>query len=322
MTDRLLHLVDRLAGYQWWQVLVELAVIWIVVWVVVRLVQGTRAAGALKSAFLLIVVAALVVRILGQHDSFARLTFVFNAIFAVVAVGLIVIFQPELRRGLIRLGESPIFGRKIEVATETVDAVSEAAAYLSKARFGGLIVVERSTPLKGLAEGGTLIDAHVSSRLLQTIFFPGSALHDLAVLIKDDRIKAAGVQLPLANAEDTPDATLGSRHRAALGISNESDALVVVVSEETGTITLAERGELTRGLNEAELRGLLLLKLNEGLVTAVQEEPENVVEAPKEPQPDADDRSTDHHDHHPSTTHDPDATAPIDRAHTTREGRP
>lgn len=322
MTDRLLHLVDRLAGYQWWQVLVELAVIWIVVWVVVRLVQGTRAAGALKSAFLLIVVAALVVRILGQHESFARLTFVFNAIFAVMAVGLIVIFQPELRRGLIRLGESPIFGRKIEVATETVDAVSEAAAYLSKARFGGLIVVERSTPLKGLAEGGTLIDAHVSSRLLQTIFFPGSALHDLAVLIKDDRIKAAGVQLPLANAEDTPDATLGSRHRAALGISNESDALVVVVSEETGTITLAERGELTRGLNEAELRGLLLLKLNEGLVTAVQEEPENVVEAEKEPHPDADDRSTDHHDHHPSTTDDPDAPAPIDRAHTTREGRP
>lgn len=321
MTDRLLHLVERLAGYQWWQVLVELAVIWIVVWVVVRLVQGTRAAGALKSAFLLIVVAALLVRILGQHESFARLTFVFNAIFAVAAVGLIVIFQPELRRGLIRLGESPIFGRKIEVATETVDAVSEAAAYLSKARFGGLIVVERSTPLKGLAEGGTLIDAHVSSRLLQTIFFPGSALHDLAVLIKDDRIKAAGVQLPLANAEDTPDATLGSRHRAALGISNESDALVVVVSEETGTITLAERGELTRGLNEAELRGLLLLKLNEGLVTAVQEEPENVVEAEKEPHPDADDPSTEHH-HHPSTTHAPDDPAPIDRAQTTREGRP
>lgn len=272
------QLADRLTAYPWWQVLLELAVIWVVVWIIVKLVEGTRAASALKSAFLLVVVATLVIRILGQHEAFARLNFLFNAIVAVASIGLIVIFQPELRRGLMRLGEAPFFSKKIEVATETVDAVSEAAAYLSKARFGGLIVIERSSPLKGLAEGGTVLDAAVSARLLQTIFFPGSALHDLAVVIKDDRIKGAGVQLPLADAEDTPDDQLGSRHRAALGISIESDALVVVVSEETGTISLTEGGKLTRGLNEAELRGLLLLKLNKGLVTAVQEEPERVVE--------------------------------------------
>lgn len=287
MLERLSQLVDRLNTYPWWQILLELAVIWVIVWLVVRLVQGTRAASALKSAFLLIVVATLIIRILGQHEAFARLSFLFSSLVGVAAIALIVIFQPELRRGLMRLGEAPIFGSRIEVATETVDAVSEAAAYLAKARFGGLIVIERTTPLKGLAEGGTALNADVSARLLQTIFFPGSALHDLAVLIKDDRIRAAGVQLPLADADVTPDPNLGSRHRAALGISLESDALVVVVSEETGTISLVEAGDMTRGLNEAELRGLLLLKLNKGLVTAVQETPEAVVEE-RRPEADAD----------------------------------
>jgi len=282
MLDRILQLGQRISGYAWWQVLLELTVIWLLVFLVVKLVQGTRAAGALKGAFLLIVVATLVIKILGQQEAFGRLSFVFSAIVGVAAVGLIVVFQPELRRGLMRLGENPLLGRKIEVATETVDAVSEAAAFLSKARFGGLIVIERSSPLKGLAEGGTLVDAWVSARLLQTIFFPGSALHDLAVIVKDDRIKAAGVQLPLADSDEVSDLDLGSRHRAAIGISNESDALVVVVSEETGTISLCERGVLTRGLNTDELRGLLLLKLNKGLVTAVQEEPERVEVEPGE----------------------------------------
>jgi diadenylate cyclase len=286
MLDRLGQLGARLLTYPWWQVAIELIVIGVIVWLIVRLVSGTRAAGALKSAFLLIVVATLLITILGQQTAFARLSYLFGSIVGVAAVGLIVVFQPELRRGLMRLGEAPLFGAKIEVATETVDAVSQAAAYLSKARFGGLMVIERGSPLKGLAEGGTVIDAQVSARLLQTVFFPGSALHDLAVIIKDDRVRAAGVQLPLAEAGDVGDDSLGSRHRAAIGVSTESDALVVVVSEETGTISLVERGDMTRGLNEAELRGLLLLKLNKGLVTAVQEEPQSVEGAQPMPDPD------------------------------------
>lgn len=276
MFDRLRHLVDRVHDYDWWQVAIELLVIWLIVFLVVKLVEGTRAAAALKSVFFLVVVLSLVIRILGVQDALARLNFLYTSIVAVAAIGLIVIFQPELRRGLTRLGETPLLGRKIAPATETVDAVSRAAAMLSKARFGALMVIERNTPLRELVEGGTNLDAEVSALLLQTVFFPGTALHDLAVVISKDRVVAAGVQLPLADASETPDPTLGARHRAAIGMSQETDALVVVVSEETGGISLAERGQLTRNLNEAELQGLLLLKLNKGLVTAVQEEPERV----------------------------------------------
>lgn len=276
MFDRLRHLVDRVRDYDWWQVAIELLVIWLIVFLVVKLVEGTRAAAALKSVFFLVVVLSLVIRILGVQDALARLNFLYTSIVAVAAIGLIVIFQPELRRGLTRLGETPLLGRKIAPATETVDAVSRAAAMLSKARFGALMVIERNTPLRELVEGGTNLDAEVSALLLQTVFFPGTALHDLAVVISKDRVVAAGVQLPLADASETPDPTLGARHRAAIGMSQETDALVVVVSEETGGISLAERGQLTRNLNEAELQGLLLLKLNKGLVTAVQEEPERV----------------------------------------------
>lgn len=276
MFERLTHVIDRLRHYEWWQVFIELLVIWLIVFLVVKLVEGTRAAAALKSVFFLVVVLSLLIRILGVQDTLVRLNFLYSSIVAVAAIGLIVIFQPELRRGLTRLGETPLLGRKIAPATETVDAVSRAAAMLSKARFGALMVIERNTPLREAVEGGTALDAEVSALLLQTIFFPGTALHDLAVVISKDRIVAAGVQLPLADAADTPDPTLGARHRAAIGMSQETDALVVVVSEETGVISLAERGQLTRNLNEAELQGLLLLKLNKGLVTAVQEEPERV----------------------------------------------
>lgn len=276
MFERLTHLVDRVRHYDWWQVSIELLVIWLIVFLVVKLVEGTRAAAALKSVFFLVVVLSLLIRILGVQDTLVRLNFLYSSIVAVAAIGLIVIFQPELRRGLTRLGETPLLGRKIAPATETVDAVSRAAAMLSKARFGALMVIERNTPLRESVEGGTTLDAEVSAMLLQTIFFPGTALHDLAVVISKDRVVAAGVQLPLADASETPDPLLGARHRAAIGMSLETDALVVVVSEETGVISLAERGQLTRNLNEAELQGLLLLKLNKGLVTAVQEEPERV----------------------------------------------
>jgi len=142
-----------------------------------------------------------------------------------------------------------------------VDALAEACEYLSKSRFGGIIVLERQVGLEGLVEGGTVLNAEVSSPLLQTIFFPGSALHDLAVVIKGRHIHAAGVQLPLAEAADLPDPTFGSRHRAAVGLTKECDALVVVVSEETGNIRIAERGRLSPPLSVEELRRELLARL-------------------------------------------------------------
>lgn len=264
MPDRLWQLIQRIKGYPAWQVLLELAIIWLIVYVVIRFIQGTRAAGALKGILLLIVLAALVVRIIGQTEAFHRLTFLYQTFLPLFTVCLVVIFQPELRRGIIRLGEAQLFRRAGVGVASVVDSVVEACQYLSKAKFGALIVLERESSLRGLVEGGTPIDGKVSPRLLQTIFFPGSALHDLAVIISGSEIKAAGVQLPLAEPEDMPDPSLGSRHRAAVGLTKESDALVVVVSEERGTISLAERGHLMQGLTPDKLREELLARLHAG----------------------------------------------------------
>jgi diadenylate cyclase len=133
--------------------------------------------------------------------------------------------------------------------------------YLAKAKFGAIVVIERQHGLKGLVEGGTEVDARLNRRLLQTIFFPGSALHDLAVVIRGEKIAAAGVQLPMADPGDMPDPSLGARHRAAVGLTRESDALVVVVSEETGAIRIAERGRLSSPMTGDELTEALASRL-------------------------------------------------------------
>jgi diadenylate cyclase len=262
LPDRLSQLFQRIQTYPAWQVVLEIGIIWLVVYAVVRFVQGTRAAGALKGILLLIVLATLIVRIVGQREAFHRLTFLYQTFLPLAAFSLVVIFQPELRRGIIRLGEAQLFRRAGVGVGSVVDAVVEACQFLSKAKFGAIIVLERESSLRGLVEGGTPIDGKVTPRLLQTIFFPGSALHDLAVIISGADIKAAGVQLPLADPEDMPDPSLGSRHRAAVGLSKESDALVVVVSEERGTISLAERGQLIEAIAPDKLREMLLARLH------------------------------------------------------------
>ncbi len=262
--ERLNDLLARVQSYPWWQVSIELLIIGVLVYFVFRFVQGTRAAAALKGLFLLILIATLTVRVLGQREAFQRLAFLYDNLLTIAALALVVIFQPELRRGLTRLGETPIFRRVPRAVDQVVEALADAAQFCSKAKFGYLVVIERETPLKSLAESGTFLNAHVSARLLQTLFFPGTALHDLAVVVSGSQIIAAGVQLPLAEPASMPaphDPTLGSRHRAAVGISQESDALVVVVSEETGQISLAEAGRLTRGLSRDELEDTLRAKL-------------------------------------------------------------
>ncbi len=262
--ERFDRLILRLQSYPFWETALELAVIWIVVYVIFRFVRGTRAAGALKGTLVLLVMATLLVRILGQQDAFQRLKHLYDNFLTFLAITLIVVFQPELRRGLIRLGESPIIRRPGAAAGTVADAITDACAYFSRARFGALIVIERDTKLKGIVEGGTDLHARVSSRLLKTIFFPGSALHDLAVIISRGEIAAASVQLPLAEPEDMPDPSLGSRHRAGVGLSKECDALVVIVSEETGHISIAERGRLTRALTPEQLKSELYRRMGIG----------------------------------------------------------
>lgn len=237
-------LLARMQAYTPTEVVVELALIWIVIYAVLRFVQGTRAAGALKGLLLVVIVATIVSRFLGGGDSFQRLAFLYDRFLALFAVALVVIFQPELRRALVRLGETPFFRGSPSEISSVVDSIAEAAKYLSRAKFGALIAIERQVGLASVVEGGTILNADLSARLLQTIFFPGSALHDLAVVIKGNKVFAASAQLPLADPADMPDANLGSRHRAAVGLSKECDAVVVVVSEETGAMRIAERGRL------------------------------------------------------------------------------
>lgn len=254
-------LMERLTSYAPWEVVVELVVIWVVVWAVMRFVQGTRAAGALKGLLLLVVLITVISRVLGGSDALQRLGFLYDRFLALIAVGLVIIFQPELRRGLVRLGETPFFRSTPSELAFIADEIADACGYLSKARFGGLIVIERQVGLAGLVEGGVVLNAELSARLLQTIFYPGTALHDLAVVVKGRQAASAGVQLPLADPTDMPVPTFGSRHRAAVGLTKECDALVVVVSEETGHIRIAERGRLSEPLGPAELAEELKARL-------------------------------------------------------------
>ncbi len=261
LPDRIQGLITRLGGYRPWEVVIELLVIALVVWMIVRFVQGTRAANALKTILVLLVLATLSVRVLGDGGTFQRLVFLFDRLLAIAAIGLVIIFQPELRRAVFRLAEAPLFRSSPTEIAEVVEELSEACTYFSKSRFGAIIVLQRQTSLEGIVEGGTPIGAELSAPLLQTIFYPSTALHDLAVVVQGRVIKSAGVQLPLAEPTDMPDARLGSRHRAAVGLTNECDALVIVVSEETGHIRLAERGVLSAGMKPGEFRDELTARL-------------------------------------------------------------
>ena len=260
--NRITDLIDRLAAYPVWGVVLELVLIWLAVYAVVRFVQGTRAAGALKALLLIAVVLTLGVRILGDQESFGRVAYLYDRALALVALVLVVVFQPELRRAVIRLGETPLFRGRTSAIDATAREIATACAYLSKAKFGAIIAIERASGLRALfEEGATKLDAEVSARLRQTIFYPGSALHDLAVVIRGDRVAAAHVQLPLAEPEEMHDPGYGARHRAAVGLTRDADALVITVSEETGHIRLAEGGVLSDPIEAKDLEHVLKSRL-------------------------------------------------------------
>jgi diadenylate cyclase len=252
----------RIRTYPVYEVLIELALIWLFIFVIVQFLRGTGAARIIKGVALVLIASTALIQFLSSQGAFERLEFVHNNLLTFASIAVVIIFQPELRRALGRLGEARLFKvgglRKAQVIEELLSAIN----YLSTNQLGALIVMEREVGLDGLIESGTRLDAEVSEELLNTIFWPGSALHDMAVVIRRDRVAAAGVQLPLAEAEHFT-SELGSRHRAAMGLSQESDALVIVVSEETGIVSLAERGRLIRNLSLDGLRTLLVRGLGQ-----------------------------------------------------------
>ncbi len=240
---------------------VELLLLGLVVWWITRFLRGTRGARLLKGMVLILASVYVVIRHLPRNLGqvtlgWERLEFLYGKFLFFAFVATLVAFQPELRRALIQIGQTRLLrGRRSEIQA-MIDALVESADYLSRNKIGAVIAIERSVGLGALMETGTPIDAKVTTSLLNSIFYPGSALHDMGVVLSGGRLMAAGCQLPLAESEDV-DPSLGSRHRAALGLAQESDAVVLVVSEETGRVSLACEGQLYIGLELENLSEML-----------------------------------------------------------------
>ncbi|MCS7307275.1 MAG: diadenylate cyclase CdaA [Aquificaceae bacterium] len=198
--------------------------------------------------------------VLAEILNLKTLLWVFEKLWTVGLFSLVVIFQPEIRKTLSKLGQKAGVSVIKPVGERVVDRVVRACSFLSERQIGGLIVIERSQSVEGLVEGCVLVDSFVSVELLITLFNPLSPLHDGAVVIRGDRVLYASCILPLSKSSELPK-KYGTRHRAALGISEESDALCVVVSEETGEISLTVGGKIHRNLDPEMLRNMLLEEL-------------------------------------------------------------
>jgi len=235
-----------------WRDVVEVFVVAYALYRVLRLFHGTRTLQIVSGMGMLLAIytAAWILKL-------EMITYLLGFVFQYGAIALLVVFAPELRAALAHLGQARFAGlfrqmEQREVAEEICDAVER----LSRSGIGAIVAIEREVPLDGYAESGSPMEARVSADLLTTIFTPYSPLHDGAVLVRGDTIIAAGCILPLSQ-RSMIDRTLGTRHRAALGLSDETDALVVVVSEERATISVAERGELWLDLTPTGVRDIL-----------------------------------------------------------------
>ena len=227
-----------------WSAAIDVLLIAAAIFAAFRLLSRTRAITLLRGAVGLI----LVLVILGIALDLTAVNWILQNGLVALIVGAAVIFQPEIRRGLDLLGRTGIQDLLAHDPTdETVDAVAEAATRMARARHGALIVFERETGLQDVVETGVPVDARVSSELLEGIFFPNSPLHDMATVVRGARVVAASCELPLADeVRGVGVRRLGTRHRAAVGITEQTDALTVIVSEETGEISVAQSGRLDR----------------------------------------------------------------------------
>jgi uncharacterized protein (TIGR00159 family) len=245
--------------------IVDILVVSVIIYWLLWVAQGTRATQLIRG----IVIFLVLLLIIGSTLGLTTLNWLLSQVWPALIIAIPVIFQPEIRRALEQLGHSvalmPHFAPKTdeEGQERMVDELVRAAAQLARHRYGALIVIERDTGLQEYAERGVPVDAYLTRQLLINIFYPNSPLHDAAVVVRGDRIVAASVVLPLT---DNISATgqLGTRHRAAIGITEQSDALGVVVSEETGQIAVAHNGRLIRNLDQDRLRRVLrsLLRLD------------------------------------------------------------
>lgn len=234
-----------------------------VIYAGIKLIRDTKAI-QLAKGFILIILIFVIVRVFSMEAS----SYLFSMLFSNLLLVLIIIFSPEIRHALESVGRSSVSNfslfslknnenlLKRDKADKMINSVCRACSEMSDEKVGALIVIERETLLGQIIETGTKIDAEISSEIIGNIFFPKAPLHDGAAIIRDFRICAAGCILPLTKNNDIS-SSLGTRHRAAIGMSEQSDALVVVVSEETGAISVAEKGNLKRNISDGDLREIL-----------------------------------------------------------------
>jgi len=226
-----------------WNNVLEILIFWIGIFLILRSLKGTRGLGILKGGIGVILGLYLASKIVELQSGIAlsRLNFAIENLVTVALIGFVIIFQPELRRGLTRLGQKPFSWLSGKGAGQSVSPIVEAAGHMSRRRIGALVVIERNVGISGIIESGVPVSAEVSAPILEAIFYPNAPLHDGAVIVRGNRIVSASCLLPLSDSPSLgPE--VGTRHRAAVGLTEETDALVVVVSEQTGRISLCHEG--------------------------------------------------------------------------------
>lgn len=231
--------------------ILEISLLTIFFYYLILFIKGTPVIPVLK-----VLVFLFVGFFLAQKLELHTINWVLTKVFAILVVALLIMFQPELRRAMVHLGEVPFFGVSPISKQNIIDEITEAVMGLSRRKIGGIIAIEREVGLNNYIETGIRIDSIVSKELLTTIFMPTTILHDGGVIIQRDRIAGAACTFPLSQ-NPALEKTMGTRHQAALGITEETDAMALVVSEETGIISLAYRGKLSKGLDEDAVRRIL-----------------------------------------------------------------
>jgi diadenylate cyclase len=253
LTQQIVTALDRVTI---WSAL-DVLIVAIIIYGVLSLFRGTSAFSALYGIALLLIAVAVV----NSLPRLVMLNWLLSNLLPFLSFGLLVVFAPELRRAAERIGRvrsllrRPLAARDQEGIEKAIAEIARACRRLSERRYGALIVIERETGLHEYTDSGVPIDGVVTSELILTLFFPNSPLHDAAVIIHGDRVIAAGCVMPLS--ESPLDSSMGTRHRAGLGITELTDALSVVVSEETGIISLMNNGRMVRHLDEGKLRKVL-----------------------------------------------------------------
>lgn len=229
-----------------WKPFIEISILWFIIYRLLLFIKGTRAVQVLRGIIIIVIIFFIT-----QQMRFDVINWIFTKLFALSVIAFLIVFQPEMRSGLARIGREKVFGNII-TEERTIEEIAKSASVLARKKVGAIIAIQREVSLEPYIESGVEIDSNLTSELLNTIFMPNTPLHDGGIIVHGDRLVAAGCLFPLTQNPDI-NKLLGTRHRAALGLSEETDAICIVVSEETGSVSIANAGKLTRDLDRERL---------------------------------------------------------------------